>query len=193
MDTDDKNPRMNKPNGLPANLLQNSTRVTPQEIMVEIARLEIHCPVFSPMTQESRREWIMTLCQDLGHKSLEELQYGARRYRTAIPPNKWFPTPGAWLEACKNPYDSKPRNYAPLDDLPPAMSQKDAEALVARISTKYKIGGESDVSLTKLKDEILERPPIKYVPMTPERRGELLSHLERATATKQCDDSEDRR
>lgn len=154
-------------------------RATPQEIMIEIARLEIHCPVFSPMTQESRREWIVTLCQDLAHKSLAELQYGARRYRTTAG-NKWFPTPGAWIDACKNPFDSpRGRTYAELPELPPAMDAERAEQVIRETYRKlqYFPHGE-DVSLS-LKEEILARPVPAVVPMTEERKRELLETLDR--------------
>ncbi len=178
MDTDENHPT-NKPNESHANSLQNSTRATPQEIMVEIARLEIHCPVFSPMTPESRREWIVTLCQDLAHKSLVELQYGARRYRTD-PENKWFPTPGAWLGACKSPLEDKPRRYAPLEDLPPPMKAEEAQKLIERVAKKYNYKRPGEMDMEKLKEDILARPPIPYIPMTTERRAELLSHLKQA-------------
>ncbi len=37
-------------------------------------------------------------------------------------------------------------------------------------------------NIDAIKREILARPPIPYVPMTPERRDELLGHLERNLA-----------
>lgn len=179
----DANPHTNRPNGSPANSLQSSTRATPQEIMIEIARLEIHCPVFSPMTPESRREWIVTLCQDLAYKSLAELQYGARRYRTTAG-NKWFPTPGAWLEACKNPFDMPAgKTYAKLEELPPPMDVDRAEQVIRSTYRKHQYFPHGEGVSLSLKEEILARPLPAVVPMTPERKRELLENLDRRLET----------
>lgn len=105
----------------------------------------------------------MTLCQDLAHKSLAEIQYGAHRYRTASPPNKWFPTPGAWLEACKNPYDERPRKYADLPPLPEPMPESRAKQVIE--SARRKFGYTAGEKATdSIKEEILARPPIEMTP-----------------------------
>jgi hypothetical protein len=85
------------------------------------------------------------------------------------------------LEACKNPFDMpKGKTYAPLDDLPPPMRAEEAEHLIKRVAKKYNYQREGDKSLEKLKEDILARPPIPFVPMTKERRSDLLSHLKQA-------------
>lgn len=139
------------------------------------------------MTPGKWKVLFATYYDDLKLLSFEELQYGCIRYRKDAD-NKFFPTPGQLLEACKNPYDSRPRNYAPLDDLPPAMSEQDAKALIDKISSKYRL--THNVESIGLKEEILARPPIPYVPMTKSRRDELLSRLKRALTFRYEDPAE---
>lgn len=146
--------------------------------MARIAALEFHCPVFAPLSDEGREVWLETLCADLKNKTDAELDEGCRRWRND-PKNKWFPTPGQLIEACKNPYDMRPaKTYKPLDDLPPAMSERDANELIGRIQKKYQL--PSGTPTAALKEEILARPPIPYVPMTKARRAELLSRIKQA-------------
>jgi hypothetical protein len=90
------------------------------------------------------------------------------------------------LEACKNPFDTKERKYAPLEDLPLAMPEKDARALIERIRVKYSLRDPDKVNLVALKEEILSRPRIQPepIPMTPEHRVLLLASLKRALELK---------
>lgn len=116
----------------------------------------------------------MTLCQDLGRKSLDEIQYGAKRYRTT-PGNKWFPTPGAWLEACTSPYSDKPRRYTELPPLPEPLPEGRAKELIEATRQKYDYWEGRPKSADALKAEILARPPLE---MTPEMQ-ELEKSLKR--------------
>ena len=180
---DEGNPHMNKPSELPGNSLQSSMRATPQEIMVEIARLEIHCPVFSPMSEEARREWIVTLCRDLAHKSLAELQFGAKRYRTTAG-NRWFPNSGTWLEACKNPFADPPSRYAPLEELPPPIPPEKVTEVIRKAYEKHNYfprNMDGSQSIESRKAEIAARPitpPEKN--LTPERKAQLRALREAA-------------
>ncbi len=118
-----------------------------------------------------------TLCEDLKHKSLAEIQYGCKRYRTT-PGNKWFPTPGALLEACKNPYEEKPRRYADLPPLTDPMPESRAKEVIEASRKKFGYS-TAEKSTMSLKEEILARPAFE---MTPE-----LEAREKALAKERMD------
>src|SRR6185295_2471405 len=129
----------------PQSFLQPWRPATTRELVIELERLSTHYP----RLDMDARKWSLlfeSFAEDFANKSLEEIRYGCRRWRQNAE-NKFFPTPGQLLEACKNPYDTKPRNYAPLEDLPPAMSEKDARALIDRIGKKYKVRDPNEVDL----------------------------------------------
>jgi len=159
----------------PHSFLQKWSPATPRELVMELERLATHYP----RTDMDARKWALmfeSFLEDFKGKSLEEIRYGCRRYRQKAD-NRFFPTPGQLLEACKNPFDTKERKYAELDDLPPAMPEQDARALIERIGRKYNVRDPNKVDLVAVKEEILARPPVPFVPMTPERRNELLAHM----------------
>lgn len=117
------------------------------------------------------------LCEDLGHLSDAEIAYGCARYRRSG--SKFFPSPGELLKLCKNQFDSPSgRSYAPLSDLPPAMDPERAQEVIRSTYRKLEYFPQAEASLGH-KEEILARPPIPFVPMTPERKAELLEALER--------------
>jgi hypothetical protein len=139
------------------------------------------------MTDDDRRVWLMTWCEDLAYKTDAELAYGCARYRRDKE-NKFFPTPGQLLEACKNPYDSGPgRRYDPLPPLPEIT--RTPEQLQELIQNTYKKANyfphekTGNPSLESIKAEILARPPTPVVPMTPERKKELLDTAARRIAS----------
>lgn len=146
--------------------------------MVELTRLAVHFPTsLSPQEQALR---LSEFCNDLKGKTLEEIRYGCRRYRQN-PDNRFFPTPGQLLEACKSPFDIPPgRTYAPLDDLPPALPADVAQKLIANVRAKYDWQpADREPTIEELKEAARNRPTIQPVPipMTPERRSELLRHI----------------
>lgn len=153
---------------------------TREDIMVELTRLAVHFPTsLSPQEQALR---LSEFCHDLKGKTLEEIRYGCRRYRQN-PENRFFPTPGQLLEACKNPFETyTSRRYDPLDGLPPALSPEIAQKLIKNTRAKYNfVPADQEPTVEELKRQARERPTIQPepIPMTRERRGELLTHLKR--------------
>lgn len=175
----DGNLHTSKPSESPGNSLQNRQRASEGQIMARIVSLELKYGR-SPMTDGERRVWLKEWVEDLGHLSDAEIAYGCARYRRN-PANRFFPTPGQLLEACKNPFDSPPgKTYAKFEELPPPMDADRAEQVIRATYRKlqYFPGGAEKTPLA-LKEEILGRPPVPFVPMTPERKAELLEALER--------------
>ncbi len=88
------------------------------------------------------RKWAIlfqTFIEDLAHKTLDEIRDGCRRYRTN-PENRFFPSPGQLLEACRNPFDSPPhhRHYSEPalignNTIPPTRAQQVIEATRKRL------------------------------------------------------------
>lgn len=116
--------------------------------------------------------WLETLCEDLGHLTDAELDDGCRRYRQN-PENRWFPSPGHLLQACRNPYElGKPRRYAAMENLPPPRSPEEARALIE--ATRRRHGWKSKVPPE-------DRPPLPQEsgPMDPERKARLMKIGER--------------
>lgn len=118
------------------------------------------------LTAEGNASRLADFCNDLRGKSIEEIRYGCRRYRMN-PENRFFPTPGQLIEACKNPFDTKERKYEPLSALPTAMPEQDARALIEKIRVKYNVRDPDAVDMVAIKEEILSRPKLPYVE-TPE-------------------------
>lgn len=162
----------------PSQSLSIRNAATRADIMVELTRLAVHFPTsLSPEEQALR---LSEFCHDLKGKTLEEIRYGCRRYRQN-PENRFFPTPGQLLEACRNPFEApRGRTYDPLDDLPPALPADVAQKLIEKTRAKYdfKPAGQ-EPSIEELKRQARERPTIQPVPipMTQERRAELLHHI----------------
>lgn len=151
--------------------LQISTPVTARELVTELERLAIAYP----RADMDARKWKVlfeTFYEDMKHKSLPEIREGCSRYRRSAE-NRFFPTPGQLLEACKNPLDAKPRRYEPLDDLPPAMTERDATALIDKIQRKYGYTSGTEKSASSIKEEILARPLPVMTPELQEREKAL--------------------
>lgn len=170
-------PTTKEPSELPSSL-QKSTPATERDLVTELERLSIHFP----RTDMDSRKWAMlfqSFSEDFKNKSLEEIRDGCRRYRQNAE-NRFFPTPGQLLEACKNPFDTKERKYAPLEDLPPAMGRQDALALIEGIRKKYNVRDPHEIATTALKDAILERPPLKMTPELEAREKALADERKQA-------------
>lgn len=117
------------------------------------------------------------LCEDLGHLSDAEIAYGCARYRRSG--NKFFPSPGELLAMCKNQFDApRGKSYAALPELPPPMDPERAQEVIRSTYRKLEYFPQAEASLGH-KEEILARPPIPFVPMTEERKAELLEALAR--------------
>ena len=71
------------------------------------------------------------------------------------------------LEACKNPFDTRDRNYAPLAPLPPPMSPKDAQAVIERTRKKFNYHPER-AAMQAHRDEAANREPLPYVETPPD-------------------------
>jgi hypothetical protein len=151
--------------------------VTPRELVSELERLSIHFPR-TDMDERKWRELFRTFVEDFQHLSLAEVTFGCRRYRQN-PANKFFPTPGQLLEACKDPYeDNDPRSRRPAfragsDDLVPARDRRDALELIERTRKKW------NFAPTDERMDLDDREPVTYVPMPPGRARELLGALKR--------------
>jgi hypothetical protein len=119
------------------------------------------------MTDEARRVWLDTLCADLAHKTQAEIADGCRRWRND-PDNRWFPTPGQLLAACKNPWDAKPRRYSELEPLPAARPQHEIDATLQRLRVKYPAAFQERSEPT-----CVDRKPLEMTPELREREADL--------------------
>ena len=59
------------------------------------------------MSDDERRVWLQTYCEDLGAYTDAEIGNACKRYRQDGA-NRYFPTPGALLDLMKNPYADPP-------------------------------------------------------------------------------------
>ena len=146
--------------------LQEWKQATARDIVMELERLA----VAFPRADMDARKWSVlfeTFFEDLQGLSIEAIRGGCRRYRRN-PENRFFPSPGQLLEACKNPFDvsGPPRRYDPLPELPPIGECVSPERMRDDIA-KAGLGDRKERSLVALKDEILARPRLPYVE-TPE-------------------------
>ena len=119
------------------NSLQSSKEWTKQAIEV-LERLAVHYPR-TDMVEAKWRLLFMSFLEEIQHKSIDELRTGAARY-CRNQENKFYPTPGQLLEACRNPFDTANRYHsrpAFKDDLPPAMTREKALALIETTRAKY--------------------------------------------------------
>lgn len=162
------------------NSLQNSTPATEQEIIQILERLAVHYPR-QDMDKAKWKLLILSFVDILKGKTFRELYAGMLRY-LKNDENKFFPTPGQLLEACKNPFETHhSRHYDRLDPLPPATAPHDAMALIEATRAKYNFGQTDDPELIRRKEEILNRPPLVMTPeliarekrLAPERKAAL--------------------
>ena len=163
----------------PSELQCSSPKLNARAMTVELERLALAFP----RTDMDSAKWSMlfrTYFEDLQFLTIETLRAGCSRYRRNAE-NRFFPSPGQLLAACKDPFDlPKGKTYAKLDDLPPPMPADEAQKLIEKVAKKYAYKHPGELDMEKLKEDILARPPIPFVPMTKERRTELLSHLKQA-------------
>lgn len=92
--------------------LQEWKAATPRDIVIELERLAIHYP----RPDMDTRKWAVlfeTFNADLQGRSLEEIRLGCQRYRQNHE-NRFFPTPGQLLAACKNQYGDSPGARRPF-------------------------------------------------------------------------------
>lgn len=160
-----------------------TARIHNRDFLMEMERLSISHPRMgaAQMDQKAWRVLFQVLWEDLQHLDLTQLRAGIGRYRRN-PENRFFPTSGQLLEACKSPFDTaSPAHSKPAfkDDLPPVTHLKDAIAMIEAARAKYKFPRASKDEIERLKEEILARPPIAYVPMPEGRAIELLSALKK--------------
>lgn len=132
------------------------------------------------MTDQERKVWLKALLEDLAHLSDAQLAYGCARYRRD-PENRFFPSPGQLLAACKSPFDfPRGKIYAQLEELPPPMDSERAEQVIRETYRKLRYFPDIEQkSVFMTKEEILARPPIVSIPMTPEQKNELLTNLDK--------------
>lgn len=176
-----ENPPSLRPQSLPS---LPPTPATPQEIIVELSRLSVVMAHQSAMTKEDQALRFAALCEDLKGKTVDEIRDGCRRYRRN-PKNRFFPTPGELLEACRNPFASPPgRGYGPTPEHPEPLPREVAAAIVEKRrqeSGHWWRGAGEELSIAALKEEILARPPVQPtpIPMTRTQRNILLRSLKR--------------
>ena len=120
-------------------------------------------------------------CEDLKGKTLDEIRRGCMRYRRN-PENKFFPTPGQLLEACRNPFaDAKPRRYETLAELGPAPERSRVEKMITLSRDVLRVGRPSD-DIASVKLGILDRPPLEMTPELREREQALASERQNTLA-----------
>lgn len=158
--------------------LQVWKEATARDIVVELERLAI----LFPRTDMDARKWqalFETFFEDMRGMSIEQIRDGCRRYRKN-PANRFFPSPGQLLEACKSPFDvSGPkRHYDPLPELPPIGECVTPEKMRADLQAAG-IGEPGKKSLAAIKEEILARPKLPYVETPPEVKRARAEALER--------------
>jgi hypothetical protein len=84
------------------------------------------------------------------------------RYRRN-PENKFFPTPGQLLAACKSPFaDPPPRHYPAQAELGPPVPKERAAALIAETRQKWGYFPKDDIE--GIKAEIRARPKSEMTP-----------------------------
>lgn len=138
-----------------------SAKMTDRDFLTEMERLA----VAYPRTDMDPRKWRIlwqTYWDDLSHLTLAQLRDGCARYRRNSE-NRFFPSPGQLLEAARNPFESRGASKAAFkDDLPPAVADEVAKAMIARAEA---LGGfakkaTGEKSTAELKAEILARRPL---------------------------------
>lgn len=125
------------------------------------------------MTDAERKIWFQQWCEDLKHKTDAEIAYACTRYRQNAE-NKFFPSSGQLMALCQPAFESKPRRYADLEPLPPALPERDAMALIERTRQKYPMAlvcnrtrGSAEMRA------VAERAPLPYVESDPETLAEM--------------------
>lgn len=129
------------------------------------------------MTDGERRVWFDEWCKDLAKLSDAEIAYACQRYRQNQQ-NRFFPNSGQLIALSQPAFDQKARRYAPLDDLPPPVPERDALALIERTRAKY--GYRADpgrTSVASRQREIAERQPIPHEPSNPDTLAEMRAKL----------------
>lgn len=177
MDTHDRNLPSNRPNGSPASL---SVRVpaTQAQIMARVTALSLHYAQ-QPMTDQERRIWLLTFCEDLADKTDAEIAEGCRNYRRN-PENKFRPTPGQLRDACEPKYTGGyHRSY---ESLPPPLEPlpiEERQRMIGNMRAAFPRVFQSPEERAKEehREEVLKRPPMKL----PESSAEL-SELEKSLA-----------
>lgn len=131
--------------------------LTKREMVTELERLAITYP----RTDMDPRKWMLlfeTFWADIRHLTLNSLRDGCRRYRTNAA-NRFFPSPGQLLEACRDPFDGI------FPNRPPALPAPEDQPLTADTIANC---GEILKGYLSTVDPELKRPEIKEVVMTSE-------------------------
>jgi len=158
--------------------------VSARELTIELERLAIAFP----RTDMDSKKWMIlfqTFYEDLKHKTLGQIQDGCRRYRQNAD-NRFFPTPGQLLEACKNPFDMGPeRTYHHPDPLPPIAAEVAAKRAADCRWLADELQRKSEGRLIDVED----RKPIEMTPELQQRERDLRE--ERAAALQRALDWRD--
>ena len=159
----------------------SSRKLSAGEMVAELERLAM----VYPRADMDSRKWsilFLTFFEDLGRLTLENLRDGCSRYRRN-PSNRFFPSPGQLLDACRDPYDDPPaRRYAPLAALGRRLTPDEAAAAIERVraTTGYDVSVER--ANVRRKAEILARPPLEMTPELRDREQKLARERRKALA-----------
>ena len=117
---------------------KSNRTVSEREMVIELERLAISYPR-TDMDQHKWAALFATFYEDCRHLTLNQIQDGCRRYRQE-PSNRFFPTPGQFLAACRSPFETRgpaKASYRAADDPTVTRTPEEIEALLSRTRARY--------------------------------------------------------